>query len=443
MKKVILSLAGALAATAFAPEASAIPAFARQMGVACQACHFQHFPELNSFGRAFKNSGFTLIGAQPKIEGEHLSIPATLNMSILATAGYENVSNSGTVATALTPATTNGKFFVPNSGGELSLFVAGRISENFGFLTELAGTIGTSPFKLPMLWEVGGGNTRVGLVAVGNNFPAYSFETLNTGAASTHRLMGNAGPASGTVLKTHIAVTGAAQYLGTSDMKGNGVSFVANGDMGFVNLGKYDLTAVFAPSNTNAMSTTYARGAYIFNAGGWDSAIGIQSFTGSAGAPLLATAAVDTKATIIDGQMQGEAGGMPLGLYASYGRAPASASGNAYNGGALNTTVLNRTASDRKSFNIAGELGVIPNKATLQLAYRSANDGSGSANAALAAGGRGDRDNALMLGATYELAQNVGLYLTYTTQSGSAWNTCTAVIGACAAVGSAPIGKTV
>ncbi len=433
MKKVILSLAGALAATAFAPEASAIPAFARQVGVACQACHFQHFPQLNSFGRAFKNSGFTTIGAEPKVEGEHLSIPATLNMSMLVTAGYESVSKSGVAAVApATAGTTNGKFFAPNNGGELSLFVAGRISENIGFLTELAGTIGGSPFKLPMFWDMGG--AKVGLVAVGGNVPAWSFETLNTGAVSTHRMMGNAGPN-----KEHINVTGAAQYLGTGAVKGNGVSFVANNEMGFVNIGKYDLTAVGASSNTNAMSTTYARAAYIFNAGGWDSAVGIQSFSGQAGAPVLVAVAPDSKATIIDGQMQGEAGGMPLGIYASYGRAPVSATaGNIYNTGvgagvgavapAIGTVGLN----DRKSFNIAGELGVIPNKATLQLALRSANNGSGTANVAA---GQGDKDNAIMLGATYELAQNVGLYLTHTAQSGSAWNT---PIG-----GTEPIGKTV
>ena len=425
MKKVALTLASVLVATAFAPEASAIPAFARQTGMACQSCHFQHFPQLNAFGRAFKSSGFTMMGAQAKVEGEHLSIPSTLNMSMLVTTGYETVSNSSTVAVAPgTAGTTNGKFFVPNGGGELSLFVAGRISENIGFLTELAGTIGTAPFKLPMFWDAGN-NVKVGLVVVSNNAPAWSFETLNTGAVSTHRMMGNAGPN-----KEHINATGAAQYLGTGGAKGHGVSFVANGDMGFVNIGKYDLTGVAgASSNTNAMSTTYARAAYTFNAGGWDSAVGIQSFSGQAGAPVLVAVATDSKATIIDGQMQGEAGGMPLGIYASYGTAPMSTNGNVYNP----LSALGITGGDsRRSFNIAGELGVIPHKATLQLAFRSGRDGSGTIKAVT---GQGDRDNAVMIGGTYELAQNVGLYLTHTAQSGSAWNTPLA--------GVEPLGKNV
>ncbi len=82
MKKIVLSLAGVMAAAAFAPEASALPVFARQTGMACSACHFQHFPLLNGFGRAFKAAGFTMVGAQGKIEGDRLSIPDTSEFRI-------------------------------------------------------------------------------------------------------------------------------------------------------------------------------------------------------------------------------------------------------------------------------------------------------------------------------------------------------------------------
>jgi len=84
MKKLALYLAGLMAAIAFAPEASALPAFARQMGMACSACHFQHFPMLNSFGRQFKSSGFTMMGDIRQVEGDNLSIPGNLNAAILA-----------------------------------------------------------------------------------------------------------------------------------------------------------------------------------------------------------------------------------------------------------------------------------------------------------------------------------------------------------------------
>jgi len=38
--------------------ASAIPAFARQTGAACYSCHFQAFPAIKAFGRAFTMGSF-------------------------------------------------------------------------------------------------------------------------------------------------------------------------------------------------------------------------------------------------------------------------------------------------------------------------------------------------------------------------------------------------
>lgn len=46
-------------ATLFCSEARAVPAFARQTGLACVACHVS-FPELTPFGRFFKLTGYTL-----------------------------------------------------------------------------------------------------------------------------------------------------------------------------------------------------------------------------------------------------------------------------------------------------------------------------------------------------------------------------------------------
>jgi hypothetical protein len=44
-----------------APTAGhAVPAFARQTGLGCTACHTQHFPTLNAMGRKFKLDGYTL-----------------------------------------------------------------------------------------------------------------------------------------------------------------------------------------------------------------------------------------------------------------------------------------------------------------------------------------------------------------------------------------------
>ena len=98
MKKSIF-LASLIAAVSFASEASALPLFARQTGMECAACHFQHFPMLTAFGRAFKAGAYTLTGAQDKVEGDNLSIPAVLNAAILTTAGYTK-SNADSASSA-------------------------------------------------------------------------------------------------------------------------------------------------------------------------------------------------------------------------------------------------------------------------------------------------------------------------------------------------------
>src|SRR5450759_463302 len=89
MNKIIFFLASVVAAVTFASEASALPVFARQTGMECAACHFQHFPLLNQFGRAFKTGGSTVIGAQAQGEGQNLCVPATVKAAVLTSLGYE------------------------------------------------------------------------------------------------------------------------------------------------------------------------------------------------------------------------------------------------------------------------------------------------------------------------------------------------------------------
>jgi hypothetical protein len=425
MKKIVLSIAAVMAAAAFAPEASALPVFARQTGMACSACHFQHFPLLNGFGRAFKAAGYTMMGAQGKIEGENLSIPDTLNLGAFVTTAYQTESNMGAAASP--------KWLVPGTGGEFSLFLGGRISEFAGFLSELGmgggvtnpavaggaqnGGIATSA-KLAMLFPVG--DARAGLVVYSNlgQGAAYSFELLNTGAVGTHKMMGNTGPSN-----QHDHAAYAAQYLNTKG-DASGVSLVANNTMGFINIGKYEAAGNNAVGGANSMPLSYVRAAGTFDLAGFDAAVGVQNFSGSSDTTL-----VTTKATIIDAQLQGEVAGFETGIYFGYGRAPAVAVGhaNAYNSGS--TTVAQTT------FNVAAEMALIPH-GTVQMAFRSASRDAGLDNAGVALtltnpllAGTSAKDNAILLGATYELAQNMGLSLHYTTQSGSYWSNQAAPVG--------------
>ncbi|MGB7651283.1 MAG: hypothetical protein WBL62_08845 [Gallionella sp.] len=404
MKKIVLSLAGVMAAVAFAPEASAVPVFARQTGMACSACHFQHFPLLNGFGRAFKSAGFTMMGAQGKVEGEHLDIPDRLNWGVLTTARYETISgNAGGVPK---------RFNAPLAGGEAALFYGGRISEFAGFLSELGGSA-----KIAMLFPVA--DARVGFVvhSSGVQGVAYSFETQNTGAANTHKtsFYNGSKTITGGGAGNHVNVTSASQYLATNTAA-TGVSFVANNSMGFVNIGKYNSVGL---ASAGSLPLSYVRVAGNVDLAGFDAGFGIQSFGGTD-----AATAISARANIIDAQLQGEVADLPAGFYASYGRAPVAALGT--------TNTFNAGTATRSSLNLVGEIGVIPHIATVIAGVRMAKLG-GSA-AAVPVPGANDSDNGLMLGATYELAQNIELSLTHTRNSGAAWAT---PVG-----GVAPAGKT-
>lgn len=408
MKKVALSLAGVLAAAAFAPEASALPVFARQTGAACSACHFQHFPLLNAFGRSFKSSGYTQI-SQAQVEGEHLSIPTSLNFGALVTAGVEDQS-------AAAGAPTNRNIFVPGTGGEMQLFWGGRINDFSGFLSEF-GTAGPAAAagsgKVMILPEIAG-DIRGGVVlySIGQD-AAGAFELLNTGATSIHRLMGNPGLGG-----QHIMAYSARQYT-AAELGATGAAIVVNNPNFFVNVSKFINVGNGVAGGTNAVNPitgvgnlnvglpyTYVRAAGMFDVAGFDTAVGFQNWSGSTGDAALnitMPAGNTIRATVIDAQMQGEVGGMPLGIYASYGTAPGQL------GGAVNH--FNAGAASRSSFNIAAELGVLPGHATVQTAIRFGKDGNVVNNS----------DNAFMIGATYELSQNQELTFHYTTQSGSSW----------------------
>jgi hypothetical protein len=106
----------------------------------------------------------------------------------------------------------------------------------------------------------------------------------------------------------------------------------------------------------------------------------------------------------------GDVAGMPLLVVASYAKART-------NGTAVTQNLFNLGTLDRKSFNIGAELGVIPNKATVQLGIRRASSGIDASNVGGTAGTNAS-DNAVLVGATYAIALNVRAELTYSKYSG-------------------------
>ena len=416
MKKIVLSLAGVLAATAFAPEASALPVFARQTGMACSACHFNHAPLLNGFGRAFKSAGYTMMGAQGKIEGENLSIPDTVNLGILTTVGYEKVQN------------TRGAWAVPSSGGELSIFYGGRITENMGFLSELGtGGAGAATGAAKLLWmpEISEG-TKLGLVVDTNNGQgvAHGFEILNTGAVNVHKIA---------IGQVHINAYSAAQWLGTNNAT-TGLSLVGVNDKGFFNFSAYDVAPQALGAGATNMPLHYGRLAAIFDAAGFDMGAGVQRWYGTTnaiqfGASQGTMLAGTYDATVVDFQAQGDVAGMTTGLYASYGVAPVgSAFGNQPTAQAAaapapaTAAVAVPNAFKAKSLNFGMDMN-IGHELIARAALRRATNGLD-----------GLGDNAFMVGVVYEYAQNVELHVTRTNNTGDHYNPAKGGIGA-------PLGK--
>lgn len=425
MKKIVLSIAGVMAVAAFAPEASAVPVFARQTGMACSACHFQHFPLLNGFGRAFKEGGFTMMGAEAKVEGDNLSIPAMLNMAVLTSMGYTK-TNQAADTTGMAKNYGNGVWGVPGvSGGggdgEASLFFGGHVSDFAGFLAELGlgganAALGSA--KLPMMFDMGSAKIGVVPFATDGQGASYGMEVLNTGANPIHSITNTVGPHG-----EFITAVSAQQYIGTGS-NATGLAFVANSDMGLINITKFQQTGI-AGGGYASLGSTYARVAATFDMAGWDTAVGVQRWSGASLAtpgiglnmavpPAVAGPGVmqTSRASAIDGQMQGTVGAMPLGIYASYARAPNET-------GVVQNTFNNGGTATRSSLNIDAELGIVPEVATIGAAVRRGKSGGNLGSGVV---GANDTDNAIYLTATYKLAQNMLARLSYVTQSGGYWS---------------------
>ncbi len=121
----------AVLVVALAPQAQAIPSFARQTKMPCSVCHTQ-FPELTEFGRMFKLNGYTL-SAIEKIEAadsagrQELSLNLMPIVSIMAQASLTELQKRMNGA-------PNGNVLLPD---QLSIFLAGAITPKIGAFVQL------------------------------------------------------------------------------------------------------------------------------------------------------------------------------------------------------------------------------------------------------------------------------------------------------------------
>jgi hypothetical protein len=131
-----------------APAAQAVPSFARQTGLACEACHTV-FPELTHFGRMFKANAYSLdnlkqVRAIDATKQELLSLSTLPPLAVMAQISDTWLNSplpDSTKTQARSQASTVG---FPQ---QFSLFYAGKIAPHLGAMIQLtysndAGTIG-------------------------------------------------------------------------------------------------------------------------------------------------------------------------------------------------------------------------------------------------------------------------------------------------------------
>jgi hypothetical protein len=133
-----------------AQSAFAVPSFARQTGMACEACHTV-FPELTHFGRVFKANGYVLDNLKQvqdvnSKKDQLLELAQTPPLSIMAQASLTQLAKSlpDLSNENIKGLAQDGTAALPQ---QLSLFYAGKIAPHFGAFAQLtyandSGTIG-------------------------------------------------------------------------------------------------------------------------------------------------------------------------------------------------------------------------------------------------------------------------------------------------------------
>ncbi len=398
----------AVVISTFIPQqAEAVPAFARQTGMACVSCHAQNFPALNSFGRSFKAQGYTMRGAAPLIEGDDLSMPADLKASLITKLRYsltENVDGG------------RGEIQWPD---EAALLIGGRAAENIGFLFEggLAPQAGHSDTGTGAITgdtnnngimdagETWVADTGTGETEVDGNFLSYKvqvnitdkisavvFGTDGLGVGYSMELMNTGMQRSQRPIENRKGFS-AFQRTGLASGAATGISAIYHTNNLMVNYSHWAPTWGNVNANILGGLGHYVRANYFRNLGGWDMGFGASYMTGKietgANDPAVTTT---IKGRGVDFQALGELGGKPAEFYLSYAVAPENGPNSAYNNG----------ADDIVAVGLLGKIG-IANRTSAYLAYGTDDNGTRTVSDTT-------------LGVQYMLAQNAKVEL-YTVSS--------------------------
>jgi hypothetical protein len=179
--------------------AHAVPSFARQTGMACEACHTV-YPELNHFGRMFKANGYTLdnlkqVRGITATKDEMLALSGLPPISAMVQVSETQLSKPLPDSTDNIGHSQSGTVDFPQ---QISLFYAGKIAPHIGAFIQLtygndSGTIGidNTDLRYANMIVVGNDQSLVYGVTANNNptvqdlwnsTPAFGFPYASTNA---------------------------------------------------------------------------------------------------------------------------------------------------------------------------------------------------------------------------------------------------------------------
>ena len=297
----------------FSTNVYAIPAFARQMGISCNSCHSQNgYPALNRFGRAFKASGYTMIGMQKSIsdsqDGKFLSLTDTLNLSLNVKIGYSQNSDPDATKVVEFPK-------------DLGFMIAGRVANNIGIFTEIGyeAEDGEDPIfqlstlVLPIVYELS--EYTLGTVL---------YRTSEFGAAASYDTLATGSKANGQTLQAAAAASAQSYIVENADREATaeGVGFYVANDLG------YAVYSVYVPTVGTVAGITpssYASIAYTPQVGNWDVGMSGQLWWGTASrddanisAPKIEE---NTDKFALNFQAMGDVKEVPLSVFLTYANA--------------------------------------------------------------------------------------------------------------------------
>jgi hypothetical protein len=160
--QLLFIVAAASAAFGFPGNANAVPSYARQTGMACQACHTV-FPELTPFGRTFKLNGYQ-VDNLPQVQGitsskeYELLLNQVPPLSLMWQTSYTRTSKAVPDSAVADANSQNGQVLFPQ---QASLFYAGRVAPGLGTFVQItydseSGTVGWDNTELRYARQVTG-----------------------------------------------------------------------------------------------------------------------------------------------------------------------------------------------------------------------------------------------------------------------------------------------